>query len=156
MHVHVDVCTRVPTILCCSCTYVYMYASLCFCKLYCIKAYCILLGYAYGLKNAAFGMGTNPVLNGKLACSGTETSLLQCYRSVDQISCGHSEDIGILCPSMAFPLGTSMICHTLPPPSSPPAPSSFPHNPHTCPSPCRWWLPLSQWSCSAQWREIPQ
>ncbi|KAL5460336.1 hypothetical protein EMCRGX_G033781 [Ephydatia muelleri] len=55
-------------------------------------------GYAYGLKNAAFGMGTNPILNGELACNGTETALLQCYRNVERISCGHSEDIGVLCP----------------------------------------------------------
>ena len=58
-------------------------------------------GYAYGLKNAAFGMGTNPVLNGELACNGTEMALLQCYRNVERISCRHAEDIGVLCPRMS-------------------------------------------------------
>ena len=45
-----------------------------------------------------FGRGTGPILFTNVGCSGTESSLLKCSRSVFGVtSCTHSQDVGVKC-----------------------------------------------------------
>ena len=45
-----------------------------------------------------FGRGTGPILFTNIGCSGSESSLLECSRSVFGVtSCTHSGDVGVKC-----------------------------------------------------------
>ena len=48
--------------------------------------------------NAYFGPGTGPTLLTNLACSGSESSLLQCHRHFcEAYPCSHDKDAGVIC-----------------------------------------------------------
>ena len=49
-------------------------------------------------RSTQFGQGTGPIFFTNIGCSGTESSLLECSRSVfDVTSCTHSGDVGVKC-----------------------------------------------------------
>lgn len=52
---------------------------------------------AQSVSGAGFGQGTGPVLLDQVACSGSETSLLDCTSVSSAISCPHSQDAGVRC-----------------------------------------------------------
>ena len=54
---------------------------------------------AIAVTGAAFGQGTGPVYLNSVGCTGTESSLLSCSHSVIGVSCSHSSDAGVVCPS---------------------------------------------------------
>ena len=47
---------------------------------------------------AAFGQGTGPVLLHGVACTGNESSLLNCSRQIGVTYCSHFYDVGVICP----------------------------------------------------------
>ena len=48
--------------------------------------------------NGYFGFGTGPILLSNLYCTGTESSLLECYQQSCYVtSCTHSNDAGVVC-----------------------------------------------------------
>ena len=48
--------------------------------------------------SSTFGQGTGPIFFTNIGCSGTESRLLQCSRSVFGVtSCTHSRDVGVKC-----------------------------------------------------------
>ena len=52
---------------------------------------------ATAISNAFYGQGSGPIHLDDVACSGSETNILQCtYDSVTS-DCGHSEDAGVQC-----------------------------------------------------------
>ena len=57
---------------------------------------------AQSFKKAYFGEGTGPIQLDNVGCSGSESSLLQCYHSINH-NCGHDEDAGVRC----IPAGVS-------------------------------------------------
>ena len=61
---------------------------------------CRQLGYstsgAIARITAFFGQGTDPILLDDVACTGTESQLINCaYTAID--NCGHAEDAGVTC-----------------------------------------------------------
>ena len=66
---------------------------------------CNQLGYTDGAvefrRQAFFGEGTDTILITNVACSGEEMLLANCtYEKVTPASCDHSEDAGVVCPSV--------------------------------------------------------
>ena len=55
-------------------------------------------------RNAYFGRGTGPIFIQQLTCSGSESSLLQCYWTAYQYNygCSHYEDAGVRCEGMCY------------------------------------------------------
>ena len=51
--------------------------------------------YSYWLH---FGQGSDPILLDGVACSGTESNLVECSHRGYIRSCSHSEDAGLVCP----------------------------------------------------------
>ena len=52
---------------------------------------------ATAVSNAFYGRGSGPIHLDDVACTGSETNVLQCrYDSVTS-DCGHSEDAGVQC-----------------------------------------------------------
>ncbi len=50
---------------------------------------------------AAYGQGTGTILLDNLACTGTETGLVNCsHNGLGQHNCAHSEDAGLVCARM--------------------------------------------------------
>ena len=47
--------------------------------------------------NAHFGEGTGPIAYTNVACSGIESSLLDCDYSTDVSTCTHGDDAGASC-----------------------------------------------------------
>jgi len=54
---------------------------------------------AIAVTRAAFGQGTGPVYLNSVGCTGTESSLLSCSHSGIGVTCSHSADAGVVCPS---------------------------------------------------------
>ena len=52
---------------------------------------------ASALSNAFYGQGTGPILLDDVACTGTQTNILQCTFDTNTADCGHSEDAGVQC-----------------------------------------------------------
>ena len=53
---------------------------------------------AVATSRAIFGQGAGPILLSDVQCSGTETSLIECYWTAHDIhTCLHSEDAGVIC-----------------------------------------------------------
>lgn len=53
---------------------------------------------AVAVSNAFFGQGNGPILISRVQCSGSESSLLDCYWSASATSsCSHAEDAGVTC-----------------------------------------------------------
>ena len=54
-------------------------------------------------RRAAFGFGTGPILLDDVHCAGTETSLQQCAANpIGDHNCGHIEDAGVRCETVAM------------------------------------------------------
>lgn len=60
---------------------------------------CRQLGYSGALAPSTYyGPGSGPVWLDNVACSGTESSILNCsHAGVGTHNCAHSEDVGIIC-----------------------------------------------------------
>ena len=63
---------------------------------------CTQLGYgttgAVARTNAFFGQGTDPILLDDVACTGSETQLIDCPNNgIGVHNCAHSEDAGVTC-----------------------------------------------------------
>ena len=74
---------------------------------------CRQLGYPGVLsihRQAHFGEGTGPVLFENLLCNGTEGNLTQCPNG--DVSCDHSEDVGVTCASETLALTLSLTSTT--------------------------------------------
>ena len=54
---------------------------------------------ALAVIRAAFGRGTGPVYLNSVGCAGTESSLLSCSYSGIGVTCSHSYDAGVVCPT---------------------------------------------------------
>ena len=52
---------------------------------------------ATALSNAFYGRGSGPIHLDDVACTGTETNILQCRYDPITSDCGHSEDAGVQC-----------------------------------------------------------
>lgn len=52
---------------------------------------------ASAFSSATFGAGTGPIFLDQVACSGTESNLLECTSSSQTTSCQHSDDAGVRC-----------------------------------------------------------
>ena len=62
----------------------------------------------YSSSTQLFGESTGPILFTNIRCSGTESSLLECSRSVFGVtSCTHLRDVGVKCEGIY----TSSITH---------------------------------------------
>jgi len=64
---------------------------------------CQQLGFGSGVARvqAAFGQGSGPIWIDNSACTGNETSLLQCgSNGIGNHNCAHSEDAGVVCSSV--------------------------------------------------------
>ena len=50
---------------------------------------------------AYFGQGSSSseILIDDLGCTGQESSILECAQTVGPDNCGHSEDVGVICPT---------------------------------------------------------
>ena len=47
--------------------------------------------------NARYGSGTGPIVLSNVACTGTETSILDCPAGNVPASCTHSDDAALMC-----------------------------------------------------------
>ena len=54
---------------------------------------------ALAVIRGAFGQGTGPVYLNSVGCTGTESSLLSCSYSGIGVTCSHSADAGVVCPT---------------------------------------------------------
>ncbi|XP_025112202.1 deleted in malignant brain tumors 1 protein-like isoform X2 [Pomacea canaliculata] len=64
---------------------------------------------AYAVTNARLGRGTGPILLDSVHCSGSETSLLQCYHDPwGRSDCSHYEDVGVVCQAGTSAISTTM------------------------------------------------
>ncbi|XP_038069843.1 deleted in malignant brain tumors 1 protein-like [Patiria miniata] len=64
------------------------------------RVVCRQLGYGEAVRavgSAHFGRGSGDIFFDDLACTGSETSLLDCTKSTVNINCGHGEDAGVIC-----------------------------------------------------------
>ena len=64
------------------------------------RVVCRQLGYSRGTAygGAVYGEGTGPIWLDNLACSGYESSLLNCdQQGIGQHNCGHGEDASVAC-----------------------------------------------------------
>ena len=62
----------------------------------------IFAGLTVYHSSTQFGQGTGPILFTNIGCSGTESTLLECSRSVFGVtSCTHSRDVGVKCEGIA-------------------------------------------------------
>ena len=65
-----------------------------------VMAYFIFLfTAALAVVRAAFGRGTGPIYLNSVGCTGTESSLLSCSYSGIGVTCSHSSDAGVVCPT---------------------------------------------------------
>ena len=51
--------------------------------------------------SAYFGQGTGEIVRDDVACTGTESQLIDCSASTTH-NCGHSEDASVTCPRKRF------------------------------------------------------
>ena len=68
---------------------------------------CQQLGYAAGVTvytSAHFGQGSGPILLDNLACSGSESRLVDCTYDNNTADCSHSEDAGVRCRGCKCPV----------------------------------------------------
>ena len=65
---------------------------------------CVYDAGAVTLSGAQFSTSVNPIFLDQVVCSGTETSLLDCRRSVvlGLPTCDHSQDVGVRCRGKAL------------------------------------------------------
>ena len=65
---------------------------------------CVCNTGAVAFRGAQFGRGNGPVFLDQLACSGTETSVLECRRliSLGLPTCDHSQDAGVKCVGKSY------------------------------------------------------
>lgn len=60
---------------------------------------------------AGFGPGTGNIVLDNLACSGTETRLVNCsHNGLNNHNCAHSEDAGVICGSKCSTMTNRMDC----------------------------------------------
>ena len=58
----------------------------------------VCIAGAVAVYSAFFRQGNGPILISHVQCSGSESSLLDCYWSASAAtSCTHAEDAGVLC-----------------------------------------------------------
>lgn len=57
----------------------------------------LLTSDATAISNAFYGRGSGPIHLDDVACTGTETNVLQCRYDPVTSDCGHSEDAGVQC-----------------------------------------------------------
>ena len=57
-----------------------------------------LLIAALAVVRSAFGQRNGPVYLNSVGCTGTESSLLRCYSGIG-VTCSHSADAGVVCPT---------------------------------------------------------
>ena len=70
---------------------------------------CRQLGYGYAIRvvtNALFGRGTGGQWEAFFSCTGRESGLEYC--STSSSSCGHSEDVGIICSNSSKYINSSI------------------------------------------------
>ena len=61
--------------------------------------YNYLIGGAFALSSAPFGVGIGPIFLDEVGCTRNETNLLECsHEGVRNHDCFHFEDAGVLCP----------------------------------------------------------
>lgn len=58
----------------------------------------MLLPDAVGIQSAFFGMGTGEIVMDDVACTGSESRLLDCVH-ISTHNCAHSEDASVRCSS---------------------------------------------------------
>ena len=56
-----------------------------------------ILYHITAYSSAYFGQGIIPILMANVACSGSESSLVDCSYSRSTSNCGHNEDAGVRC-----------------------------------------------------------
>ena len=69
---------------------------------------------AYRTVSSTFGGGSGPVFLTNLGCQGSESSLLNCSRSVFVGSyCTHGRDVGVKCERKAIPINFNHLFNEL-------------------------------------------
>ena len=65
---------------------------------------CVCNTGAVAFRSAQFGRGNGPIFLDQLTCSGTETSVLECRRSIPHglPTCDHSQDAGVRCVGKSY------------------------------------------------------